>query len=425
MWFEQVLRRISVGKRLAIASAALVLPMTILIAASVMVLQQQESELHGIIKASMETLLPLTILEYDLQRALTDELEAETGQSVSDYGGLTSSIDRLFSELLSQAPDPSIPSGAISSAQKAWDSARPGIERLAKRVTPLQIVGIGASAATTRAELTRAVNDIDSARTHLTKAIKLRTAAIATAQHRELQRLVWSWIATLTAAAYILSIMIYSIVKPTRELGEAIRRLSRGDLSVRVDSRSRDELGAVATYLNAMTYRFASRKKVLENEAFEDALTGLPNRRAILAALETALAAACQAKTTVSVLFIDVDRFKQVNDRFGHADGDQALIWLAKIMHNALRSEDILGRYAGDEFLAVLPKTPNEQAFRVAERLCASVITAGNADPRKPSVTVGVVTHTRGIDTAEKLIKAADHALYQGKRAGRGRVSIA
>lgn len=425
MWFEKTLRRISVGKRLAIASAALVLPMTILIAASVMVLQQQESELHITIEASVDTLLPLTTLEYDLQRALTDELEAETRQSVPDYGGLTGSIDRLFFKLRSQTADPALPSGVIRSAQQAWNTARPGIERLVEHVTPLRIVGAGAAAATARADLTRVLNEIDTARTHLANAIKARAIAITTAQHKQLRRLVWAWVATLSAAAFILSIIIYSIVKPTRELGEAIRRLSRGDLSVRVDNHSRDELGALATYLNAMTDRFANRKKVLESEAFEDALTGLPNRRAILAALDAALAAALRTKTTVSVLIIDVDRFKQINDRFGHADGDQALIWLAKTMRNALRSKDILGRYAGDEFLAVLPQASNEQARRVAERLCASVITAGNADPKKPSVTVGVVTHTRNVDTAEKLINAADHALYQGKRAGRGRVSIA
>lgn len=153
MWFEKTLRRISVGKRLAIASAALVLPMTILIAASAMVLQQQESELHKTIEASVDTLLPLTTLEYDLQRALTDELEAETGQSVPDYGGLTGSIDRLFFKLRSQTADPAMPSGAIRSAQQAWNTARPGIERLVEHVTPLRIVGAGAAAATARAEL--------------------------------------------------------------------------------------------------------------------------------------------------------------------------------------------------------------------------------------------------------------------------------
>ncbi len=261
MWFEKTLRRISVGKRLAIASAALVLPMTILIAASAMVLQQQESELHKTIEASVDTLLPLTTLEYDLQRALTDELEAETGQSVPDYGGLTGSIDRLFFKLRSQTADPAMPSGAIRSAQQAWNTARPGIERLVEHVTPLRIVGAGAAAATARAELTRVLDEIDTARTHLAKAIKARAVAITTAQHKQLRRLVWAWVATLSAAAFILSIMIYSIVKPTRELGEAIRRLSRSDLSVRMDNHSRDELGTLATYLNAMTDRFANRKK--------------------------------------------------------------------------------------------------------------------------------------------------------------------
>lgn len=92
-WLESTLRRISVGKHMAIAALTLALPMTALITVSVTVLQHQERELHHTIDEAVNLLVPLATLEYDLQRALTDALSAETGEPVPDYGGLTSAID--------------------------------------------------------------------------------------------------------------------------------------------------------------------------------------------------------------------------------------------------------------------------------------------------------------------------------------------
>lgn len=425
MWLERTVRQISVGKRSAVAAVVLVLPMTLLIAATMVVLQRQETDLHHTIDEAVNALVPMTTLEYDLQRALTDDLDAETNQSIPDYGGLTSSIDRLFSQLRGQSTDPTIPVASINSAQMAWRTARPAIERLVEQVTPLRIVGNSPAAKRIRAELSQALQDVDTARTHLTRAVKAHAAAMVAAQQRQLRLLVWTWAATLLAAFFILSTMVYSIVKPAQTLAQAVRQLSRGDLSVRLDSRARDELGVVAAYLNTMAARFAARNRALEGEAREDPLTNLPNRRGICVALESALVSSQQLGTPLSVLMIDVDRFKEINDRFGHGAGDVALLWVAETMRASLREEDILGRYAGDEFLAVLPDASNEQARWVAERLCNRLHGAARVDPMKPSVTVGVATAPGNGDTAEQLIEAADKALFQGKEAGRARVAVA
>jgi diguanylate cyclase (GGDEF)-like protein len=422
MWIERALRRLSVGKRMTLAALVLVVPMSVLIAVTVVVLEQQETALHRAISESVNTLMPLATLEYDLQRALTDELDAESGEAMPDYGGLTGSIDRLFAQLRSKESDADVPADSIESALTAWSSARPAVERLVEHVTPLRVDGDRPSSSEVRDELRRAVRDVEQARIHLARAVKARATTTAAAQQRQLSLLVWSWAATLLVASAILAAIVYSIVRPSRELGRAVQRLGRGDLSVRLDGSARDELGAVAVYLNAMASRFATRKQVLESEAHQDALTRLPNRRAVLAALESASAASANTGEPVSVLMIDVDHFKQVNDRFGHAAGDAALQWLAKQMRETLRERDVLGRYAGDEFLVVLPGASREQALGIAERLSTDAREAAAADPRKPSITIGVATSDGNTEAADALIDAADQALYQGKSFGRARV---
>ena len=114
MWAERYLRRVKLRRRFTIAGILLVLPMTCLIVASVIVLQQQEADIHQAIDEGVNVLVPLTTLEYDLQRALTDELDAQTGQSVPDYGGLSVSIDRLLSHLRSSPDNPRLGSARLA-----------------------------------------------------------------------------------------------------------------------------------------------------------------------------------------------------------------------------------------------------------------------------------------------------------------------
>jgi len=334
-------------------------------------------------------------------------------------------VDRIFTELERRTADPDLPMDALTAAQKHWLAARPAVIGLSKRVIPLRPDGRTPASASARAELTVTIQDIEVARTRLSEAIRASAVASAARQQRQLRLLVWTWAGTLAAALFVLTAMTYSIVKPTRELARMIRRLSEGDFSVRLDSNARDELGEVARYLDAMTDRLDDRRRALEDEAMRDSLTRLPNRRAVLAAIDSNLSALTGVRAPVSVLMIDVDRFKTINDRFGHAAGDDALVRLAELMRRALRGDDVLGRYAGDEFLAVLPGASHRQAYQVAERLCDDVNRWAANEPSRPSITVGVATNTADTNTARRLIAEADRALYRGKAAGGARVAAA
>ncbi|MBA2316865.1 MAG: GGDEF domain-containing protein [Euzebyales bacterium] len=167
-----------------------------------------------------------------------------------------------------------------------------------------------------------------------------------------------------------------------------------------------------------------ARTAALERMAFADALTGLPNRRALRDALEQRMAEAARYSYALSVVAIDLDSFKQVNDQHGHASGDLVLKGVASTMAEELRGVDAFGRWGGEEFLIVALGIDAIAAQHLAER-CREVL-ADSCARTAPAVTAsfGVASHRAG-DTIETLLARADAALYAAKDAGRNRVMVA
>ena len=157
-----------------------------------------------------------------------------------------------------------------------------------------------------------------------------------------------------------------------------------------------------------------------------DSLTGLVNRRAFFEQTERARLVALRQKQSVAMMMLDIDYFKRLNDRYGHAAGDEALRAFARIAQATLREQDILGRLGGEEFALLLPATDVVGAMQAAERLRAAVESAPlgiDGQVVVLTVSIGVVM----VDAAEQINAAlarADHALYTAKSAGRNRVEV-
>lgn len=156
--------------------------------------------------------------------------------------------------------------------------------------------------------------------------------------------------------------------------------------------------------------------------AVSDPLTGLRNRRFVQHHLEAALRAG-----DASVMMIDVDRFKAINDGFGHAAGDEVLREVAERLRSQLRAADVVARYGGEEFLVVLADAPPEEAVAIAERLRASLemtpVATGRGEA-SVTVSIGLAISPAGVSAAE-AVAAADMALYRAKELGRNRVEVA
>ena len=173
---------------------------------------------------------------------------------------------------------------------------------------------------------------------------------------------------------------------------------------------------------------FRSREQ-LRRQATIDSLTGLLNRRAILAALAEELGRASREARPTGVLMLDIDHFKEVNDRFGHQVGDCVLAEVSGRLANSVRSYDRVGRYGGEEFLGVLPNCSGPLLQAVAERIRSRVVSrpvTTTAGDLTLSVSVGLaVCDGRSAVSVEEVIHVADVALYVAKDGGRNRCVLA
>ena len=417
MLLERQLRRFSVGQRIAAAVALLLLPLATLSMASLVVLNDQEAAFRETVEESIHTLLPLSTLEHYLQRALVDELKAQSNESVPNFAELTENIDKSFSSIDSSAHDADLQTNLVDDARKAWVHARPSVQSLIEQVRSMRRgAADDASGREAQASLQLAINDIGMARQQLAHAVEARYAHAVAARRSQLMWLIWSWIVTLAAAALLIIALLHSLLGPVRALIRVIRHLEQGVAEARAPVTGNDEFTALAEHVNQMAAHWEATRDTLRSEAAQDPLTGALNRRGILAVLGQELAATGRTGQPTSILLMDLDHFKRINDRFGHAAGDRALLWVTAQMRTMLREGDFLGRYGGDEFLAVLPATDRLQADEVAQRMARVIGEGAEAAADYPSLSIGVACAPAEGSHPEDLIKAADRALYEVKR---------
>lgn len=162
----------------------------------------------------------------------------------------------------------------------------------------------------------------------------------------------------------------------------------------------------------------------LYKEATEDPLTSLSSRRYFMALGQQEIAIHRREEQKLTVIFLDIDHFKTINDTYGHSVGDEALIHFSEVCVNELRESDIFGRIGGEEFAAILPQTSLDSALEVANRICNKVQESPlvvDGVTIKMTVSIGVST-MNGHAVFDKILEQADKALYKAKEAGRNRV---
>ena len=179
-------------------------------------------------------------------------------------------------------------------------------------------------------------------------------------------------------------------------------------------------------FLNAIIKSKIERYRALRRSMYHDSLTGLLNHTSGKNVLDTILSSVSQDNGDLSVVMLDIDHFKQVNDTYGHPVGDQVIRSLSWLLKQRLRKQDILCRYGGEEFLIGLPHTNADQAFRIMDRVRQDFaqIRHPHQDTYFCTSASGGIASFPDIQTADALIKAADDALYEAKRGGRNRIEI-
>jgi diguanylate cyclase (GGDEF)-like protein len=174
---------------------------------------------------------------------------------------------------------------------------------------------------------------------------------------------------------------------------------------------------------------WAKKAEAFQQMSLTDPLTGLPNRRYLQDRLFEEVERSKRYNTPMSFMIIDIDRFKNYNDVYGHTNADRVLVKTAQILRGSLRAIDMSARFAGDEFCVVLPETELGDAARIAERLrtgvCDSEFTSEQGDPMEEvTVSIGISSFSASRQSPLKIIETADRALYQAKSRGRNFVAI-
>jgi diguanylate cyclase (GGDEF)-like protein len=163
----------------------------------------------------------------------------------------------------------------------------------------------------------------------------------------------------------------------------------------------------------------------VERLATRDALTGIANRRLFDESVQRETARALRLAQPLSLVVIDVDHFKQINDTHGHPTGDRVLAGIGKVLGQRVRGTDVVGRWGGEEFLAIVA-SPLEGGLVLGEYLRRDVeslrIPSEHGAPVAPTVSIGVASRAPNVESPDEVVSSADHALFAAKAAGRNRV---
>lgn len=263
----------------------------------------------------------------------------------------------------------------------------------------------------------------------------------------------WMTLQMVCVGAIFIMVVSYAtmrhVIGPLEDLGNQVSTIGSGSWGKRVSVKEDDEVASLAFNINQMLDRLddgsrrlhesqealkrhnenleeviAARTKEIEYQAYHDKLTGLPNRALFLDRLSQALRRCFRTKRTISVLFIDLDNFKLVNDSLGHDMGDALLNQVAERLSDAVRPGDTVARLGGDEFTILLEdilgeEEPKQVATRILDSLKEPFI-LGSTEAFA-NASIGIAIKTNPLESAESLLKSADTAMYHAKGLGRSR----
>jgi diguanylate cyclase (GGDEF)-like protein len=230
------------------------------------------------------------------------------------------------------------------------------------------------------------------------------------------------WIIIILSFA-VTRMTLARVVRPLEELSDALERIAGGDLDARAQAGGDFEIAALGRSFNRMAGALIASQSEMRRRARTDDLTMLPNFRAFRERLESEIERASRYPGRFGLLVLDLDRFKQYNDRFGHLAGNEALQRVSRVIRETVRTVDFPARFGGEEFAVIVPQIDEDALRAIAERIRRNIETlppAAGAD----GITVSIGASIYPIDglRSKELFIAADARLYEAKEAGRNRV---
>jgi diguanylate cyclase (GGDEF)-like protein len=228
--------------------------------------------------------------------------------------------------------------------------------------------------------------------------------------------------AMMLGAAFVMRYMVRRALRPLAELEEPLTRLANGETDVQVNTSGDREIARIGIALNTTISALKERDETLRQMAVHDALTGLANRAYFVDRLDQELKRIARGGDSAALFFFDLDRFKNINDTYGHAAGDRLLIQVTKQLSQRIRENDLFARYGGDEFTLLAYDVDIEQARELAESFIALMhdfVFYEAGETIKIYFSIGVTLIDNGHLTVQECLNEADSAVHQAKSSGR------
>ncbi|MEK6772125.1 MAG: diguanylate cyclase [Pseudomonadota bacterium] len=240
------------------------------------------------------------------------------------------------------------------------------------------------------------------------------------------------WIAAAAAIGCLLiavagaTLLTRSVLKPLHAFKQGVAHFTENDLSFRLPASQLHEFGQLAHEINRMAEHLEGHQNELQELSARDPLTGLFNRREFSQRLQAERERGRRYGPNFSLLMVDIDHFKNINDRYGHPAGDEVLTTVADLLRLSVRPMDVVCRHGGEEFAILLPETETGGAFSLAERIrhavANSTILVSDKQSVQVTVSIGLASFKGDVGEGIDPLAIADQALYRAKRSGRNRV---
>jgi diguanylate cyclase (GGDEF)-like protein len=417
--------------RLVIGMAVMLLPLLALGLGVFLSLQSVMAAFDEVIQEVSKEMTPVAVLQGQIRRVRTyvhDFFIPGFGgpEEQRRFRNLARTVDATFTEATTSHFDLPEEAALYRSARDEWERGRElGKVLLAQPARDLMVPPV-VQLQRLDAHLERAMEHLDQIQLIAQRELAHHLSLAQDARRQALLVIVTVFAVGLAAAAAVGLGLARSILDPLRLLKDGADQFRAGDLSHRIPLSSRDEFGQLGGTFNTMAEKLQKDQAELADLSHRDGLTGLDNYREFRRQLSEEAQRSLRYGRPFSLLMLDLDHFKQVNDTYGHLAGDEALRSLAGLIRREVRPVDRIARYGGEEFAIILPETATAGALATAERireiLATRPIPVNGEREVTLTVSIGVGTYPDDADTEERLVGAADQALYVAKNGGRNRV---
>ncbi len=416
----------------------MLLPLLVVGVGAFFFMQAVSGSFSDVAEETLDELVPIARLQNLVQGASTavdDFLILGNPSARFEFGILKREVDLAFESAIAGPFALSEERNAIESAKTQWELAKLLAEDILEIREPVGNLTGASMMPLLDNRIRRSVNDLGTVFSAARHEIDEEMEKADTLKQIQSYTIAGIFGLGMLAAALAATILARSVLKPVALLEEGARRFGEGVLSHRVKLSTQDEFGRLAASFNNMADKLKIAQESLSELSIRDGLTGLYNGRELHRRLSEQVVHSRRYARPLSILMLDLDFFKAVNDNHGHQVGDEALKAVAVILRREVRSADLVARYGGEEFMVILPETKMSGAAAVAERIRAGIadspIMVGPDLSINITVSVGVATFppeaagggSAGAISEDGLIAAADQALYVAKKAGRNRVS--